>query len=141
MRALKSLMARTDEHRKQRAAYVKIIKTKIGHNKLGQGYIAAQTYSTHKVGADGRMVRNTNKHRYLTMLTFVDKKLHVVASCSCGDQTFRWEWANTQKGAAEIEYSNGEPPTTTNPTFKIGLCKHQVALVNLIKPKLPQGYL
>jgi len=142
MRTLKQLLNRTDPERKQRAIYVKVIRAKFGrHKDSGNAFIAAQTYSRMRVSADGRLVRNTDPHRYLTMFTFVDKKLNVIASCSCGDQTFRWEWANANKGASEIEYSNGEPPNVTNPTYKVGMCKHQVALLEFIRPKMPPGYL
>lgn len=140
MLTLKQLYSKTTPERKDRARYVRIVQTKIGHNKQGLGYVAARTYSRLKVGRDGRLVKNDDPQHYVTMITFLNKKLQCICSCSCGDTTFRWEVANSYKGAAEIEFSNGEPPLTTNPTFKVGLCKHLCALYAKIQPKLPPGY-
>jgi len=139
MLTLKQFMTKTDEGRKQRAQYVRIVGLKTGYLKSGLGYVACKSYSTHKVNEQGRLVRVPNPEHHITVITFIDKKLHVHHACSCQDNLFRWEWANTQKNASEIEYSNGEPPTTTNPRFKNSLCKHGVALVERIRPKLPPG--
>lgn len=139
MLTLKQLVARTDPERKQRATYVKIIKMKTGHNSEGRGVVLAQSYSRMKVNSEGRLVRNASPERYMSGIVFLNTKLQVHVACSCLDNTFRWEWANANKGASEIEYSNGEPPNTTNPMYKTGLCKHLVALVERIAPKLPPG--
>ncbi len=138
---LKQMLQRTDRDRKYRSGFVKISKMKTGYLKNGLGYVACQSYSTHKVGADGRLVKTTNPNHHVTVYTFIDKKLHVHCACSCEDNTFRWEFANTQKNASEIEYSNGDPPSTTNPLLRVSLCKHMVALAEKIKPKLPPGTL
>lgn len=140
MKTLKQLARQTTKERKQKAQYVKIIATKIGHNRKGQGYVAAKTYSMFVIDKDGRLVKNPNKTYYVSMITFVDKKLNCILSCSCGDNTFRWEASNSYKGAANIEYSNGEPPVVTNPTFAIGACKHLYALMIKINPKLPPDH-
>lgn len=140
MLTLKQLYQRTTPERKDRAQYVRIIKVKMGHTKQGLGYVACRSYSRFKVGADGRLKRNEDPTHYVTMFTFLNKKLQCIASCSCGDNTFRFEVSNSYKGAAEIEFSNGEPPLTTNPTFKVGMCKHMTSLYKKIQPKLPPGY-
>lgn len=139
MRNLKQLLARTDRERKQRAQYVRLVGVKTGHFKNGLGYVASKSYSTHKVNSQGKLVRTQNPNHHVTVITFMDKKLNVHCACSCEDNTFRWEFANAQKGASVIEYSNGEPPTTTNPKMRVGLCKHMVALVEKIRHKLPPG--
>jgi hypothetical protein len=138
---LKQLMKRTDDERKQRAQYVRIVGRKTGHLKNGLGYVASQSYTTHRVNDRGRMVRTSNPNRHVTVITFIDKKLNVHCACSCEDNTFRWEFANTQKGGAVIEYSNGEAPTTTNPKLRVSMCKHMIALVEGIRAKLPPGTL
>lgn len=138
---LKQLVRQTDKERKQRAQYVKVLGVKTGYLKSGLGYVASKSKSTHKVNAAGKLVRVASPTQHITVITFVDKKLNVHCACSCEDNTFRWEYANTQKGAAEIEYSNGEPPVTTNPQLRNSLCKHMVALVDRIRPKLPPGTL
>lgn len=136
----KQLYYRTTRERKERVQYVRIIRIKMGHNRQGLGYVAAKTYSKYKVRADGMVVKNKNRRDYLTMITFLNRKLQCIVSCSCGDNTFRWEVANTYKEASEIEFSNGEPPLITNPTFKVGMCKHIAALYLKIKPQLPEGH-
>lgn len=136
---LKQLLRHTDDGRKQRARYVKLTGLKTGYLRSGLGYVASKSKSTHRVSPDGKVTRVENPQEHITVITFIDKKLNVHCACSCEDNTFRWEYANTAKNASEIEYSNGEPPTTTNPKLRNSLCKHMVALVNRIRPKLPAG--
>lgn len=136
----KQLYNKTSKERREKAQYVRIIRVKMGHNRQGLGYIAAKTYSRYIINSEGRVVKNPDRRDYITMLTFLNRKLQCIASCSCGDNTFRWEVANAYKGASEVEFSNGDPPVITNPTFKVGLCKHLVALYLKIKPQLPEGH-
>lgn len=137
MLTLSQLYRQTTGDRKQRATYVRILKTKAGYNKAKQGFVAAQTFSRFKVNDKGEIVRNATPNKYVTLITFLDNKLHVHIACSCSDTCFRWEVANSFKGGAVVEYSNGAAPDTTNPAYKIGMCKHLVALYLKIKPKLP----
>lgn len=135
---LSQLAARTTMDRIERARHVKLLQTKIGHNAEGQGFIAAQTTTTRKVDPHGRLVRVTSGSKYVTMITFVDKKLHCIVSCSCDDNLFRWEVANTKRKASEIEYSNGENPVVTNPKLNPGLCKHLYAVFVSVRSRLPK---
>lgn len=128
MLTLPQIIRRTNRFRKEGAKYVRIIDTKKGYNSLGQGFIASSSYSTHILGSDGRPYVNRDAHKYVTVITFLDKKLHVNVSCSCSDFLYRWETALSYKGAAEIEYSDGSPPDNTNPQYKAATCKHIVAL-------------
>lgn len=125
----------TPPQRKADAQYVRVVRTKYGYTKEGWGFIAAQTYSTH-VRQAGWIVPNENPDKYVTVLTLLNKKMHGVWSCSCPDFTFTWEVALTYKEASVIEYSNGEPPDTRNPTFKSGTCKHCYALYLRVKDRL-----
>lgn len=135
---LKQLLKQTTGDRKQRANYVKILKMKTGHEKdTGFGFVAGVTYSSKLVNEKGKLVTNPNPTHYVSVITFIDKKLHCRVSCSCSDNLFRWEWSNTNKDASEIEYCNGLAPDTTNPTHNPGLCKHLCALYMRIQPKLP----
>lgn len=136
---LKQLVRHTDDERKQRARYVKIVGVKTGYLRSGLGYVASKSKTVQKVNHAGKLIRVSDPTEHITVITFVDKKLNVHCACSCEDNTFRWEYANTAKGASEIEYSNGAPPTTTNPQLRNSLCKHMVALVDRIRPKLPPG--
>jgi len=124
MLTLKQIVQRTTGPRKENARYVKILDVKKGYNSIGQGFIASSSYSTHIIDEKGRPIRHPNPQRYVTVITFLDRKLHVSVSCSCDDFLYRHEYALNSKGAADIEYSNGEPPTTTNPGLKTGQCKH-----------------
>jgi hypothetical protein len=137
MLTIKQLAALTTKDRKQRSTYVKIAQNKIGHNKQGLGFIAAKTYSSHTVNNKGNIVPNPSPIHYVSVITFLDKKLHVHVGCSCDDNLFRYEFANTDKDASEIEYSNGEPPDTMNPQLVPGLCKHLYRVYLSIKNKLP----
>ena len=128
MLTLPQIVRRTNAFRKAGAKYVRILDVKKGYNSLGQGFIASSSYSTHILGSDGRPYVNRNAVKYVTVITFLDKKLHVHVSCSCDDFKFRSEWVLAEKGAAEIEYSDGSPPDVTNPQRRIGQCKHLIAL-------------
>jgi hypothetical protein len=128
MLTLPQLIKKVNRFRKEGAQYVRILDVKKGYNTLGQGFIAASSYSTHNIGPDGRPRVNRDAHRYVTVITFLDRKLHVNVSCSCDDFKYRWETALSYKGAAEIEYSDGSPPDSTNPQLRTATCKHLYAL-------------
>lgn len=135
---LRQLANKTTDLRKINSRYVKIKgRPKTGYDSEGHAYIAAQTYSTHVVTEKGVVLRNPSPSKYVTMITFVNKKLDCKVSCSCADNMFRWEVANWYKNASEIEYSNGERPRITNPRLNPGLCKHLFYLFLKIQHKLP----
>jgi|ERR1700682_319139 len=125
---LPQLVRRTDSLRKKRAKFVKILYTKKGYNTLGQGFIATSSYSTHLIDPDGRVYKNEEPNRYVTVVTFLDNKLNVKVSCSCDDFKYREEWALWNRKAADIEYSNGDFPDMTNPQYRPYVCKHILAL-------------
>lgn len=134
---LPQLLKRTPKHRIEGAQYVKLTKLKLGYDKDGFAIAYCQSYSTHHVEPDGSTKVSDTRYRYVTYIKFVDNKLNVNASCSCPDWMYRWEYALHQKGAANIEYSNGQAPTATNPTLRPGVCKHMVKLLQTIKSKVP----
>jgi hypothetical protein len=45
-------------------------------------------------------------------------------SCTCKDFKYRMEKANNINNASDINFSNGNYPTITNPDYNPGLCKH-----------------
>lgn len=137
MLKLKQIIKRTSADRVMNARFVKITKLKTGYSRSHRAYAASQSYSTHHINAQGRLVSHPDRTRYVTVIEFIDAQLHVNVSCSCDDFKFRHEVALHHKGAADIEYSNGEMPTSTNPGMVTGTCKHLVALYNRIKHKLP----
>lgn len=53
-------------------------------------------------------------------------------SCSCPRFKFKWEFSLAMRYAADIIFSNGEYPVITNPSLKIGACKHCIIILNLI---------
>lgn len=140
---LRQMALLTSDDRKHRAKYVVLTYLKAGVNKQGYPYAAARTYSKYAEDRHGRPVRVLDPHHYVTVIVFVPNKkgnkLNCVVSCSCDDNCFRFEWANTRKKASEIEYCNGQPPDATNPTYEPSLCKHLYALYQRIKPELPKG--
>ncbi len=140
MLTLKQMAHRTSAARKVRAENVKIIGIKTGWNDDGLGFVAARTYTKRKPNSRGKMVTVKNPVKHTSVITFINKKLKCSVSCSCGDNLYRWEVANTLKGASDIEYSNGEMPFITNPKLRASLCKHLLALYWAIQDKLPKGY-
>jgi len=80
MLTLKQIVNKVDAFRKEGSRYVRIVQVKKGYNSIGQGFIAAASYSTHIIGPDGKPKVNRGPHRYVTVITFLDKKLHVHCS-------------------------------------------------------------
>ncbi len=137
MLTLPQIYAKTDQLRKINAQYVKLLKIKKGYNSQGKAYIVAWSHSTKTVNKDGFVVQGISSNKYITAITFLDKRLHVLLSCSCPDFLYRQEVALHKKKAAEIEYSNGELPNVTNPLMIPYMCKHCVSVYNKIEHLLP----
>lgn len=137
MLTIQQIVKKANRLRLEGARYVRITDVKKGYDSQGRGFVAAASYSTHLIGEDGRPVANPHPHKYVSVITFLDTKLHVQVSCSCADFLYRWEVALHDKGAAEIEYSNGAYPTMTNPQGRHATCKHLISLYRKIEKKLP----
>ena len=65
------------------------------------------------------------------------EKIPCVVDCTCPDFRYRWAWANKQRGAARIGPQSmnqciDRAPRITNPSGKVGLCKHLLAARNYI---------
>ncbi len=56
---------------------------------------------------------------------------------NCDYFTYNCEYALFKKGAADIRYSNGEPPTTLNVGLQPSVCKHLYALLTDLKHQRP----
>lgn len=65
----------------------------------------------------------------------VNRHQRVLVQCSCENFVFVWEYANASVGASRLIYSNGEPPSFTNPMLAPGLCKHLIALAKIVMEK------
>jgi len=128
MLKLSTIVTRTDPVRRSNAKFVRLVQFKAGYTPRGTGYAACKSYSTHHYDVHGRVRVNPDRTRYVTVVEFIDKKLHVNVSCSCPDFMYRYEYALHKRKAADLEYSNGQPPDMTNPTQVVGQCKHLVAL-------------
>ena len=62
-------------------------------------------------------------YTYVTTVEITPKK-YCIVSCSCDDFMYTWEYTLNKKGAARIEYSNGESSKDRNPMQIPGTCKH-----------------
>lgn len=91
MLTLPQIIQRVNFRRKESAKYVRIIAQKRGWDSLGRGFVASASYSTHVWDPYKQTyVKNTrgpNKKptRYVTVVIFLDPRLHVTVSCSCPD--------------------------------------------------------
>lgn len=130
------IISRTPQQRIMDAGLVKIIDQKAGYLESGDVYFAAKTRSVRERLPNGNIIRITGKPTYVTVIVLLNKRGHVQCSCSCGDFKFRWEVALERKDAAEIEYSNGDPPIINNPLMIPSACKHLVKLYQTIQPRL-----
>lgn len=63
--------------------------------------------------------------------------VHGVAVANCPDYRFRFAWSNKQRGASRVgpdslNQALNRAPRVTNPTNRISLCKHLLALRNYV---------
>lgn len=139
---LRQLRESTLEIRKLNSRFCVIDRTKIGKMKDGTRFVAAIIHSTKVQYSNGDfLVKGQDEPQsYVTVINFLDANANVKVACSCLDYLYRWEYANTQKGAADIEYCNGQAPVITNPSQRAGLCKHLTALMNHIAPMLDRAH-
>jgi hypothetical protein len=118
--------------RRQASAYVDIKKTSI--KKTAQGWPLVLCKTSSNVTAQGKSKPGGSANTYVTTIAVGPKK-QVIVSCSCDDFKFTWEYALNKKGAALIEYSNGEHPEEKNPGLQAGACKHVVAVGQMLIDK------
>ena len=138
MMTLPQIIKKTPRQRIEAAHYVKLLQIKRGYNEDGLGFIAAQTYSTHEWNPSlHSWVRSRNRPKYISVVLFLDNKLHCKVSCSCPDFTYSGaEYILNKRGAADIEFSNGEAPSIKNPGMRPMCCKHIVRMYLSIKDKI-----
>jgi hypothetical protein len=145
MLTMPQLYSRTDSRRKESASYVRIIYQKRGWRKEdGRGFVACKSYSTKEWDPyRQKYVPNPRiKNRYVTVIVFLDQRLHVDASCSCADYRYRLDYSLHVKRASDLEYAqpgpNGLYPKIRNPSLKAYACKHLVKLWETILPEIPK---
>jgi len=56
-----------------------------------------------------------------------------LVDCTCPDFRYRWAWANKQRGSSRVGANSlnqalNRAPRKTNPTSKVGMCKHLLAM-------------
>jgi hypothetical protein len=128
MMTIMQIMRNVDFGRRERAEYVRIFNFRQGFSKkTGLPKTVSRAYSKRQ--------GYTSVHRYACAVDCLDKKSHVMVSCSCPDFCFRHEYMLMTMGAAVIRYGNGEAPQDPHPP---GCCKH---LVMTFKEMLNQGIL
>lgn len=115
----------TPHNRRVASKVVKIVAIKAKKNVDGYPMILAKTISTETPKGVQKNLK-ISPH-YVTSIEVYPKK-HVIVSCSCSDFLFTYEVALNEKGAARIEYSNGEDPKDRNAAHTPGMCKHLYAL-------------
>lgn len=119
----------TPLNRKQSSKIVKIVATKAKKNVDGYPMILAKTISTETPKGKPKNIK-TAPH-YLSSIEMYPKQ-KVIVSCSCDDFLYMWEYTLNKRGAARIEYSNGESSKDRNPMQIAGCCKHLYALSTLL---------
>lgn len=115
---IRQIMQATPPSRRQAAEWVKITGMKVKKSPQGYPLVLAQTIASH----DNKGVRKSPQpnHRYVTHIEVQGK--YVVVGCSCDDFLYTFEYALAKRGAANIEYSNGEKPVDRNPKLIPGAC-------------------
>lgn len=122
---MKQIISKAGATRRNAAAYVDLLQTKVKKSKAGNPLVVCKTRSN--ATAQGKAKAKGAANTYVTTIEVLPSS-KVVVSCSCDDFMYTWEVALNLKGAARIEYSNGEQPNERNPLNIGGCCKHLVAL-------------
>lgn len=113
------------------ASYVKFKQVKIGRNRQTQvPTIKSMSYSTHTFLGERK---NYQPNQYVSIVEIHGR--YVVVGCSCDDFWAVWEVALSARGAARVEYSNGERPDNKNPKMVPGCCKHLHRLLSRLIEK------
>lgn len=78
---------------------------------------------------NGIVINKKSQHAYNIQVEMNTENLEptseIRVSCSCDDFQFRWAWVLDQRGALlNRNHYVLTPPNVTNPTHKLGACKH-----------------
>lgn len=126
------LMKFTTKSRRDNALSARIKEIKRGTLSNGSLIYKAKIMTTRTPAG----VRKPPPPMYTYVTTVeVDKKKKCIVSCSCEDFLYFSEWTLSKKGAARIEYSNGEPSNDRNKTQVPSGCKHVYALLTKLTEK------
>lgn len=128
----RQLIKATVPSRKHAAASARIKELKRGKLPNGSIIYKAKIHTT--ATPDGQRKPPPPMYTYVTTLE-INTKGYCIVSCSCEDFWAVWEVALNRKGAARIEYSNGEIPTVKNSSLHPGCCKHCYALLTRLVDK------
>jgi hypothetical protein len=126
--SLRSLMRESPPLMRNGSAGVVLDQVQSGVNEDGYPIVIAVTHSP----------GSKTKASYDTWVVGKDKTLPmyrqpaVLVQCSCSSYMYTFEVANHAHGAADIIYSNGGHPTSTNPNLQVALCRHLYALATLV---------
>lgn len=121
---MRQILKSTPKSRQFSASFVKLREVKVGRAKTTAApVIRAKSYSTHNHKGERKLYK---PNTYVSLVEIHSQ--HVVLSCSCDDFWAVWEVALEKRGAARVEYSNGERPIERNPQMIPGCCKHLYAL-------------
>lgn len=118
----RQLLAKTPRSRRDAAIFTRVKEAKKG--KKGDNILfMAKTITTRKATGDKKTP--PEPYTYVSTVEVLAKpKGAVIVSCSCDDFLYTWEYTLKRKGAARIEYSNGESSKDRNPQQIPGCCKH-----------------
>lgn len=129
MLTISQLLRYTFPVAKRNSALVSLSHIRRGVNKAKQAKIIAKAQTHDQRGRAAQV--------YTCSCTALDaKKLFtgpVKVSCSCDYFMYTCEYALNRQGAADILYSNGEPPNDKNPTLVPSVCKHLYTMLSDIK--------
>lgn len=111
--------------------YVSIHRLALGN--LDDGTTALNAFTKTKI--PGQEVRLYNQQIYCLPAGYsksIIKAPGVVVTCNCPRWMFMWEVACFRHGCADIVYSNGQAPVQTNPTMRLGTCKHLIRVMSTV---------
>ncbi len=122
---MKQIISKAGPARKAASLYVDLVRMKVKKSKAGNPLVVCKTKSS--TTGQGKAKAKGSANTYVSTIEVLPSS-KVIVSCSCSDFMFTWEAALNLKGAARIEYSNGELPNERNRNNVPGCCKHLVAL-------------
>jgi hypothetical protein len=118
------------------AKYTQIINVKPSVTKDGRARIMCHTKSYALADGVPKKPFQIVRHKTLVEAVHPGAGLYsgtVKVSCDCEDFWARWEYALNRNGAADIRFSNGQPPVEKNPRRVPGACKHVFKVLKAIR--------
>ena len=116
------------------APWVKVVGAKKLTDNMGRSMVQFKTLTSKPNTPPSRTHICSIRYRNPNYKGPICKAPAIIVNCDCQRFIFFYEFALWYRGAAYLERCNGDYPVVTNPSLRLGVCKHLYhALTRLIQ--------